>query len=67
MNESEKKSGRFGVCLFSAEYVKQMDRMYSVTNLAVSQKVWRISHTLHQPAAPQNWLPTMHSFGVMSE
>ena len=50
-NLKEKKPGRLGLCLCSAEYVKQMVRMYNVINLAVPQKVWRISHTLHQPTA----------------
>jgi hypothetical protein len=63
----KKNSGRLGLCLCCAEYVKQMVRMYSVINLAVSQKVWRISHTLYQQTAPQNSLRPMHLVGVMSE
>ena len=35
----KKKSGRLGLCLGSAEYVKQMVRTYSVINLVASQKV----------------------------
>jgi hypothetical protein len=62
-----KKSGRLGLYLCSAEYVKGMVRMYGVINLAVSQKVWRISQTLHQPAAPQNWHRPMQLAGVMSQ